>query len=78
MAVKPVKPAEIRPDGLVAQIQSGLKAYGYDELVVDGKMGTNTATAIQRFQLDYGMKITGEPSDLVLEKLREIGALKKG
>ena len=78
VAVKPVKPTEANPDGLVAQIQSGLKAYGYDELVVDGKMGANTATAIQRFQLDYGMKITGEPSDQVLEKLREIGALKQG
>ena len=78
VSVKPAKPAEARPDGLVAQIQSGLRAYGYEELVVDGKMGANTATAIQRFQLDYGMKITGEPSDQVLEKLREIGALKQG
>lgn len=78
VAVKAVEPAEGRPDGLIAQIQSGLKAYGYDELQVDGKMGQNTATAIQRFQLDYGMKITGEPSDQVLQKLREIGAYKQG
>ena len=65
-------------DGLVARIQSGLRAYGYDDLKVDGKMGQQTATAIQRFQLDYGMKITGEPSDGVLTKLREIGAYKQG
>ena len=63
------------PSGLVARIQSGLRAYGYDDLAVDGKMGQHTATAIQRFQLDYGMKITGEPSAKVLEKLQEIGAL---
>ena len=65
-------------DGVVARIQSGLRAYGYDDLVVDGKMGQQTATAIQRFQLDYGMKITGEPSDSVLKKLREIGAYTQG
>ena len=71
------KPAE-EVDGLVARIQAGLRAYGYDDLVVDGHMGQQTATAIQRFQLDYGMKITGEPSDLVLEKLRDIGAYVQG
>jgi len=65
-------------DGLVARIQSGLRNYGYDDLQVDGKMGQQTATAIQRFQLDYGMKITGEPSKTVLKKLSEIGAYRQG
>ncbi|MEP0943119.1 MAG: peptidoglycan-binding domain-containing protein [Rhizobiaceae bacterium] len=71
------QPAETA-DGLVARIQAGLRAYGYDDLVVDGRMGQQTATAIQRFQLDYGMKITGEPSDQVLDKLRSIGAYVQG
>lgn len=65
-------------DGLVARIQAGLRAYGYDELEVDGLPGRQTRTAIQRFQLDYGMKITGEPSERILEKLREIGAFRQG
>ena len=73
-AADPVEPA----DGLVARIQAGLRAYGYDDLVVDGQMGQQTATAIQRFQLDYGMKITGEPSDVVLQKLQDIGAIDQG
>ncbi|MEM8749398.1 MAG: peptidoglycan-binding domain-containing protein [Pseudomonadota bacterium] len=72
------QPLEQVADGLVARIQSGLKAYGYDDLIVDGKMGQHTATAIQRFQLDYGMKITGEPSPGVLKKLKEIGAVDQG
>ena len=75
-SAEPVKTAVAR--GLVAQIQAGLKNYGYDELVVDGKAGRQTKTAIQRFQLDYGMKITGEPTEQVLQKLREIGAYKQG
>ncbi|MEL6504137.1 MAG: peptidoglycan-binding domain-containing protein [Pseudomonadota bacterium] len=65
-------------DGLVARIQAGLRNYGYDDLQVDGKMGQQTATAIQRFQLDYGMKITGEASQSVLNKLSEIGAYTQG
>ena len=69
---------EVLADGLVARIQSGLRAYGYDDLVVDGRMGQQTATAIQRFQLDYGLKITGEPSDDLLKKLSDIGAYKQG
>lgn len=73
-AVEPETPS----DGLVARIQSGLRNYGYDDLKVDGKMGQQTATAIQRFQLDYGMKITGEPSKQVLKKLSDIGAYKQG
>ncbi len=61
-------------DGMVARIQAGLRRYGYDDVVVDGRMGQQTATAIQRFQLDFGMKITGEPSATVLQKLEEVGA----
>lgn len=71
-------PTEELADGLIARIQAGLRAYGYEELKVDGKMGQQTATAIQRFQLDYGMKITGEPSEDVLKKLESIGAYSQG
>lgn len=72
------KPVQETANGLIARIQSGLRAYGYEELKVDGKMGQQTATAIQRFQLDYGMKITGEPSETVLKKLESIGAYRQG
>ncbi len=79
--VKTVKVGAQQPevaDGLVAQIQSGLRNYGYTDLAVDGKAGRNTKTAIRRFQLDYGMEITGEPSQNVLNKLRKIGAFQQG
>lgn len=72
------KPVQESANGLIARIQSGLRAYGYEDLAVDGKMGQRTATAIQRFQLDYGMKITGEASESVLKKLESIGALSQG
>jgi len=63
--------------GLIARIQAGLRNYGYEELVVDGRTGKQTKSAIQSFQLDYGMKITGQPSQSVFKKLLEIGAFKQ-
>lgn len=66
------------PDGLIARIQQGLREFGYDQLEVDGRMGQQTTVAIQRFQLYFGMKITGEPSQEVLDKLREVGAYQQG
>ncbi|MBK1667238.1 hypothetical protein CKO28_04170 [Rhodovibrio sodomensis] len=52
-------------DPLVAQIQQGLMDLGYDLSVVDGLMGPNTRTAIQAFQQDQGMTVTGEATDAV-------------
>ncbi|MFD0915882.1 peptidoglycan-binding protein [Pseudahrensia aquimaris] len=72
------KPKSESTNGLVARIQAGLRNYGYEELEVDGKPGRKTRSAIQSFQLDYGMKITGEPSESVLKKLEEIGAYRQG
>ena len=63
---------------LVARIQLGLRNYGYDDVEVDGRSGERTKTAIQRFELEYGMTITGEPTVEVLDKLRQIGAYTQG
>ena len=63
---------------MIAKIQIGLRNYGYDEIVVDGEIGQITQNAIQRFQLDFGMKISGEPNKIVLDKLKEIGAYNQG
>lgn len=50
-------------DPLVAQIQQGLMDLGYDLTVVDGLMGPNTRGAIEAFQQDQGMTVTGEATD---------------
>lgn len=63
---------------LVSSIQTGLKNYGYDDVVVDGLMGQQTSDAIRRFELDYGLRITGEASQKLLKKLSEIGAVDLG
>jgi peptidoglycan hydrolase-like protein with peptidoglycan-binding domain len=70
-----MQPAE---KGLVSAIQSGLKNYGYDDIVIDGVMGDQTSQAIRRFELDYGLQITGEASTRLLQKLKSIGAIEHG
>ncbi len=63
---------------LVSTIQSGLKNYGYEDIVVDGVMGSQTSYAIRRFELDYGLRITGEASMSILKKLTDIGVINQG
>ncbi len=62
------------PD-LVLQIQKGLAKLSYSDIAVDGIMGTQTADAISHFEKHYRLPITGKPNMLVLEKLKQIGAL---
>ncbi len=63
---------------LVSEIQAGLKNYGYEDIVIDGVMGNQTSNAIRRFELDYGLQITGEASSSLLKKLKDIGATGRG
>lgn len=65
------KPAEADP--MVVKIQAGLKAFGNDKMEIDGRIGSKTRAAIKEFQSLFGLKVTGEPSDEVYAKMREIG-----
>ena len=61
------------PDPMVVKIQAGLKAFGNDTMEIDGRIGSKTRAAIKEFQSLFGLKVTGEPSDEVYAKMREIG-----
>ncbi len=58
---------------LVARIQQGLARMQYRDVTPDGVLGAQTRAAILKFEKDYGLPQTGEPSERVLKKLREIG-----
>jgi peptidoglycan hydrolase-like protein with peptidoglycan-binding domain len=60
---------------MVLQIQKGLSNIAYTDVEVDGVAGSQTKAAIRRFQKHYRLPETGEPDELVLKKLRAIGAL---
>ncbi|WP_337266390.1 peptidoglycan-binding domain-containing protein [Oryzifoliimicrobium ureilyticus] len=60
---------------LVLKIQKGLANMAYANVGVDGVVGDTTREAIKHFQKHYNLPPTGEPSEAVLKKLKEIGAL---
>jgi peptidoglycan hydrolase-like protein with peptidoglycan-binding domain len=60
------------PRDEIAAIQELLGALGYDLGTADGLPGPNTRTAIETFQKDNGLPVTGLPSRYLAEKLREV------
>ncbi len=60
-------------DALVLKIQAGLKAFGNDDMEVDGVMGAKTKNAIREFQSLFGLPVSGEPDEALYAKMREIG-----
>ena len=70
----PTGPAAPKPD-LVMKIQRGLTNLAYADIKVDGVAGDVTRKAIRHFQKHYRLTETGEPSEAVLKKMKEIGAL---
>ena len=53
------RPAELRPDGRVMSVQKALTKLGYGPLKADGVLGTTTRQALERFERDSKLPITG-------------------
>jgi peptidoglycan hydrolase-like protein with peptidoglycan-binding domain len=68
-------PAESPAADTYRRVQTALNQIGYGPIPVDGKAGPETADAIRRFELDYGLPITGVPGDTVTKRLTAMGAL---
>ena len=58
---------------LVAGIQSELAAKGYNPGAVDGRMGPNTRNAINAYLQANGLLVTGQPSQALLDYIRNQG-----
>ncbi|MEM8812450.1 MAG: peptidoglycan-binding domain-containing protein [Pseudomonadota bacterium] len=56
-------------------VQRALSDLGYGPLEIDGLLGSRTAQAIQRFELDRGLPITGRMGDRVIAELVLIGGV---
>lgn len=61
------------PNPQIVRIQAGLKAFGHDDIELDGVVGPKTRGAIKEFQALFGLSVTGEPDAAVYAKMREIG-----
>ena len=55
----------------IAGVQRALSEYGYGNLKITGTMGGETQSAIQKFEREHKMQVTGQVSDRLL---RELGA----
>ncbi|MEM1045201.1 MAG: peptidoglycan-binding domain-containing protein [Pseudomonadota bacterium] len=67
-------PASDKEDVLL--VQRALSDLGYGPLDIDGLLGAQTAQAIQRFELDRGLPITGKIGDRIVAELVLIGGVK--
>lgn len=55
----------------IAGVQRALSEYGYGQMKVTGTMSGETQSAIQKFEREHKMQVTGQVSDRLL---RELGA----
>lgn len=67
--------AQAGSDPYVMKIQAGLKAFGNDDIDIDGVVGTRTKAAIKEFQALFGLPETGEPDKAVFAKMKEAGLI---
>jgi peptidoglycan hydrolase-like protein with peptidoglycan-binding domain len=61
------------PDPVVSQVQAGLRAFGNDNIKVDGVIGPATTAAIKEFQTLFGLDVSGTIDDELVAKMREVG-----
>lgn len=66
-------PTGAAPDAHIVKIQAGLKAFGNDNIQLDGVVGARTKAAIEEFQAIFRLPVTGEADEAVYAKMREIG-----
>ncbi|MBO6928131.1 MAG: peptidoglycan-binding protein [Roseibium sp.] len=73
------KPGEAIPpvdaDPRLQRVQKTLSDLGYGPLKADGVLGSNTADAIKRFELDRGLPLTGELGPKVIENLEMVSGV---
>ncbi|MEY9883826.1 peptidoglycan-binding protein [Bradyrhizobium sp. USDA 329] len=72
-ALRPPAPIPVQSPAArrIAGVQRALSEYGYGNLKITGTMGGETQSAIQKFEREHKMPVTGQVSDRLL---RELGA----
>jgi hypothetical protein len=65
----PVPPVQVTGSRRVAAIQRVLTEYGYGQLKATGTIGADTQAAIQKFERERKMPVTGQVSDRLVHEL---------
>ena len=58
---------------LVIEVQRSLTVLGYKPGAIDGRPGQSTIAAIEAYQSDQGLLVTGQPSEALLAHMRQRG-----
>jgi len=62
-------PAQSPAARRIAGVQRALSEYGYGNLKITGSMSAETQAAIQKFEREHKMQVTGQVSDRLLREL---------
>jgi hypothetical protein len=65
----PIPAVQVTGSRRVAAVQRVLTEYGYGQLRATGTIGADTQAAIQKFERDRKLPVTGQPSDRVVREL---------
>lgn len=63
-------PSASEIQNLVRRVQISLMALGYYQGAIDGIVGPRTRSALERYQRDYGLQVTGTITPEVLDAFR--------
>jgi hypothetical protein len=65
----PVPPVQVTGSRRVAAVQRVLTEYGYGQLRANGAIGADTQAAIQKFERERKLPVTGQMSDRLVREL---------
>lgn len=65
--------AERREMQVRLETQEALLGLGYDIGEIDGVIGASTRRAIREFEKSQGMVVTGQPSEALVSRMRQVG-----
>ncbi|WP_439374300.1 peptidoglycan-binding protein [Bradyrhizobium sp. PMVTL-01] len=71
-AIRPPAPIPVQQSPAarrIAGVQRALSEYGYGNLKITGTLGGETQSAIQKFEREHKMPVTGQVSDRLLREL---------
>lgn len=59
----------------IVRVQAGLRAFGHEQINMDGLLRKETIDAIREFQTLFRMPVTGRPNQELIAKMQEIGLI---
>ena len=59
----------------ILAVQTALNLIGYGPVTADGRLSEETTAAVRSFQLEYGLPVTGEIDQALIDRMVAVGAL---